>query len=38
MKRLEKERVMVEGKIIVKEVFKVEKDVVIEREVGNFKC
>lgn len=29
---------MVEGKIIVKEVFKVEKDVVIEREVGNFKC
>lgn len=29
---------MVEGKIIVKEVFKVEKDVVIEREVSDFIC
>ncbi|XP_040829328.1 periplakin [Ochotona curzoniae] len=34
LKRLEKERAMAEGKITVKEVLKVEKDVAAEREVG----
>ncbi|XP_052516756.1 periplakin isoform X3 [Budorcas taxicolor] len=34
LKRLEKERAMAEGKITVKEVLKVEKDAVAEREVG----
>ncbi|XP_055265395.1 periplakin isoform X1 [Moschus berezovskii] len=34
LKRLEKERAMAEGKITVKEVLKVEKDVAVEREVG----
>uniref|UniRef100_A0A8C3YS94 Periplakin n=1 Tax=Catagonus wagneri TaxID=51154 RepID=A0A8C3YS94_9CETA len=34
LKRLEKERAMAEGKITVKEVFKVEKDVASAREVG----
>nr|XP_023472131.1 periplakin [Equus caballus] len=38
LKRLEKERAMAEGKITVKEVLKVEKDVATEREVGNLKC
>lgn len=37
LKRLEKERAMAEGKITVKEVLKVEKDVATEREVGNLK-
>ncbi|XP_031303624.2 periplakin isoform X1 [Camelus dromedarius] len=35
LKRLEKERAMAEGKITVKEVLKVEKDVATEREVGD---
>ncbi|XP_054991202.1 periplakin [Sorex araneus] len=34
LRRLEKERAMAEGKITVKEVLKVEKDVAAEREVG----
>ncbi|CAK7304391.1 PPL [Vulpes lagopus] len=37
LKRLEKERAMAEGKITVKEVLKVEKDVATEREVGDLK-
>uniref|UniRef100_A0A8C9AY10 Periplakin n=1 Tax=Prolemur simus TaxID=1328070 RepID=A0A8C9AY10_PROSS len=35
LKRLEKERAMAEGKITVKEVLKVEKDVAAEREVSD---
>lgn len=35
LKRLEKERAMAEGRITVKEVLKVEKDVATEREVGD---
>lgn len=37
LKRLEKERAMAEGKITVKEVLKVEKDVATEREVSDLK-
>uniref|UniRef100_A0A667HJC7 Periplakin n=1 Tax=Lynx canadensis TaxID=61383 RepID=A0A667HJC7_LYNCA len=37
LKRLEKERAMAEGKITVKEVLKVERDVATEREVGDLK-
>uniref|UniRef100_A0A8C0MB39 Periplakin n=1 Tax=Canis lupus familiaris TaxID=9615 RepID=A0A8C0MB39_CANLF len=37
LKRLEKERAMAEGKITVKEVLKLEKDVATEREVGDLK-
>ncbi|XP_058426096.1 LOW QUALITY PROTEIN: periplakin [Diceros bicornis minor] len=37
LKRLEKERAMAEGKITVKEVLKVEKDVATEREVGDLR-
>ncbi|XP_075035244.1 periplakin [Mixophyes fleayi] len=37
LKRLEKERAMAEGKITVKEVLKVEKDLVAEREVGDLR-
>ncbi|XP_014444616.1 periplakin [Tupaia chinensis] len=35
LKRLEKERAMAEGKITVKEVLKVEKDMAVEREVSD---
>ncbi|XP_062956599.1 periplakin isoform X2 [Cynocephalus volans] len=38
LKRLEKERAMAEGKITVKEVLKVEKDMATEREVSNLTC
>ncbi|XP_003790896.1 periplakin [Otolemur garnettii] len=38
LKRLEKERAMAEGKITVKEVLKVEKNVAAEREVSNLTC
>ncbi|NXC30738.1 PEPL protein, partial [Campylorhamphus procurvoides] len=37
LKRLEKERAIAEGKITVKEVLKVEKDLVIEREVNELR-
>lgn len=37
LKRLEKERAMAEGKVTVKEVLKVEKDVAAEREVSDLK-
>ncbi|XP_039095232.1 periplakin [Hyaena hyaena] len=37
LKRLEKERAMAEGKMTVKEVLKVERDVATEREVGDLK-
>lgn len=37
LKRLEKERAMAEGKITVKEVLKVEKDLAIEREVNELR-
>ncbi|XP_059549022.1 periplakin isoform X1 [Myotis daubentonii] len=37
LKRLEKERAMAEGKVTVKEVLKVEKDMAVEREVGDLK-
>uniref|UniRef100_A0A8V0ZE97 Periplakin n=1 Tax=Gallus gallus TaxID=9031 RepID=A0A8V0ZE97_CHICK len=37
LKRLEKERAIAEGKITVKEVLKVEKDVAIEREVNELR-
>ncbi|KAK2492792.1 hypothetical protein MC885_015239 [Smutsia gigantea] len=37
LKRLEKERAMAEGKITVKEVLKVEKDVAMERQAGDLK-
>ncbi|XP_006874973.1 PREDICTED: periplakin [Chrysochloris asiatica] len=37
LRRLEKERAMAEGKITVKEVLKVEKDLAAEREVGDLK-
>lgn len=37
LKRLEKERAMAEGKVTVKEVLKVEKDVAAEREAGDLK-
>lgn len=37
LKRLEKERVIAEGKITVKEVLKVEKDLAIEREVNELR-
>ncbi|XP_063791099.1 periplakin isoform X2 [Pseudophryne corroboree] len=37
LKRLEKERAMAEGKIMVKEVLKVEKDVAAEREVADLR-
>uniref|UniRef100_G3SRZ5 Periplakin n=1 Tax=Loxodonta africana TaxID=9785 RepID=G3SRZ5_LOXAF len=37
LRRLEKERAMAEGKITVKEVLKVEKDLATEREVSNLK-
>ncbi|XP_072838472.2 periplakin [Pogona vitticeps] len=37
LKRLEKERAMAEGKITVKEVLKVEKDVAAEREVSELR-
>ncbi|XP_045141982.1 periplakin [Echinops telfairi] len=37
LRRLEKERAMAEGKITVKEVLKVEKDVAAEREVSDLK-
>ncbi|KAI5127948.1 Periplakin [Manis pentadactyla] len=37
LKRLEKERAMAEGKITVKEVLRVEKDVAVERQVGDLK-
>ncbi|XP_025027395.1 periplakin [Python bivittatus] len=38
LKRLEKERAMAEGKITVKEVLKVEKDLATEREVNELRC
>lgn len=37
LKRLEKKEALAEGKIIVKEVLKVEKDVAMERQVGDLK-
>nr|XP_033819014.1 periplakin isoform X2 [Geotrypetes seraphini] len=37
LKRLEKERVMAEGKITVKEVLKVEKDIASEREMADLR-
>ncbi|XP_024409108.2 periplakin isoform X2 [Desmodus rotundus] len=37
LKRLEKERAMAEGKVTVKEVLKVEKDMAAEREAGDLK-
>ncbi|XP_007937906.1 periplakin [Orycteropus afer afer] len=37
LRRLEKERAMAEGKITVKEVLKVERDLATEREVGDLK-
>ncbi|XP_068099578.1 periplakin isoform X2 [Hyperolius riggenbachi] len=37
LKRLEKERAMAEGKITVKEVLKVEKDIAAEREVNDLR-
>ncbi|NXI49037.1 PEPL protein, partial [Chloroceryle aenea] len=37
LKRLEKERAIAEGKITVKEVLKVEKDIAIEREVNELR-
>ncbi|NXD30702.1 PEPL protein, partial [Spelaeornis formosus] len=37
LKRLEKERAIAEGKITVKEVLKVEKDLIIEREVNELR-
>ncbi|KAI5932462.1 Periplakin [Manis javanica] len=37
LKRLEKERAMAEGRIAVKEVLKVEKDVAVERQAGDLK-
>ncbi|CAK6444722.1 unnamed protein product [Pipistrellus nathusii] len=37
LKRLEKERAMAEGKVTVKEVLKVEKDMAVEREASDLK-